>query len=188
MNVAGNVSLSKAWGTTPGTPGTPGKLSQTLKAAWCFSGVCMDRTPGGASPSALLGTLEGLGVSISVTSERRLRVEPASLVPAELLEEIRIHRAELLTELARLSEQVQKHGKLPPAPPIPALPSQLTGMISAAASGQLSGGAQLSSGLVTDLGGYVLAWSAAYLTGDRVQALTRLTEARDVWSRTRSGQ
>ena len=44
----------------------------------------------------------------------------------------------------------------------------------------------MASGHVTDLGGYVLAWAAAYLTGDQIQALARLTEARDAWIRGRT--
>lgn len=41
----------------------------------------------------------------------------------------------------------------------------------------------MSSGQGTDLGGHVLAWAAAFLTGDREQALARLMEAREAWIR-----
>ena len=47
----------------------------------------------------LLNTLEGLGVSVTVRPGGKLRLEPASLVPADLLHEIRAAKPALLKVL-----------------------------------------------------------------------------------------
>jgi hypothetical protein len=172
------------WKITPETPETPGKLSETLKNARCFSGVSPQLTPGtpvGASVSALLGTLEGLGVSISATPDGNLRIEPAALVVPELLEEIRRHKTELLNGLRSASPAPLLGSSGHEQQQLPRLPGPVASMVAAAASDQIKGGAVLPSGLVTDLSGYVLAWAAAYLTGEQAQALAHLTEARSAW-------
>lgn len=171
------------WKKTPETPVIPERLSSTPESARGLPRGLENQTPVGTSTAALLGTLEGLGISISATPEGKLRLQPFSLVPAELVEEIRNHRAELLAELSPVSETPEKLVISGHAPPAPGLPSRVAGMVSAAASGQISGSAHLPSGLVTDLGVYVLAWAAVYLTGDQVHALARLAEAQEAWTK-----
>ncbi len=130
------------------------------------------------SALALLDTLAGLGVHASVTPSGTLRVEPASRVPAELLEALKAHRDELLTEL-------QRNRSIPLTAStgfnIPPLPEPLARLARAAAGGHLTHLASLPSGLVLNLGEYVLAWVAAYLTGDQHEARRRLEEARQAW-------
>ena len=108
------------------------------------------------------------GVQLSCTPEGRLKYEAAGPLPPALIEGMKEHRAALLLEL--------QPGGIPP------LPWDLARMVQAAASGQLHGGAALPSGRVIDLAGYVLAWAAAYLTGDEARALARLEEARRGWT------
>ena len=71
---------------------------------------------------------------------------------------------------------------VPSAEIVPRLPWQLERLISAAASNQLpQGTVKLPSGLVPDLNRYTLGWAAAYLAGDRQEALSRLWQVRRVW-------
>lgn len=72
-----------------------------------------------------------------------------------------------------------------PQPPdtLPRLPWQLERLVSAASSDALpKGTVSLSAGLVPDLSSYVLAWAAAYLTGDTTEPLRRLWEAHRAWN------
>lgn len=63
----------------------------------------------------------------------------------------------------------------PDAETLPRLPWQLERLISAACADVLpKDPVMLSSGLVTDLGRYVLAWGCSYLVSDRVEAERRL--------------
>ena len=65
---------------------------------------------------------------------------------------------------------------------VPRLPWKLERLVSAAACNQLPQGTiKLPSGLVPDLNRYTLGWAAAYLTGDRQEALSRLWQVRRVW-------
>lgn len=65
---------------------------------------------------------------------------------------------------------------------LPRLPWQLECLVRAASSDLLpEGSAMLKLGLVTDPNRYTLAWAAAYLTGDRDEALSRLWQVRRVW-------
>lgn len=61
------------------------------------------------------------------------------------------------------------------------LPEHLGQMVGAAAAGEVASGARLlTSGLVMDLGGYVLAWAEVW-PRDREHVLRRLNEAYEVW-------
>jgi hypothetical protein len=65
---------------------------------------------------------------------------------------------------------------------LPRLPLQLAPLVRAAADDLLpTGVTKLPSGHVPDLNRYALAWAAAYLIGDRDEALVRLWEARRAW-------
>lgn len=65
---------------------------------------------------------------------------------------------------------------------LPCLPWQLERLISAACGDVLpQGTVNLTSGLVPDLGRYVLGWGCSYLTGDRTEAERRLWEAHWAW-------
>lgn len=56
------------------------------------------------------------------------------------------------------------------------LPEPLARMLNAAANGPLSNGVlNTAHGLITDTSLYALSWGCAYLTGDREEALSRLT-------------
>jgi hypothetical protein len=168
---------------TPETPVIPERLSDTRAPPRGLLRGYEIQTPGSASVSALLGTLEGLGVSISATPDGNLRIEPVSLVAPELLEEIRRHKTELLNGLRSASPAPLLVSSGHEQQQLPRLPGPVASMVAAAASDQIKGGAVLPSGLVTDLCGYVLSWAAAYLTGEQSQALARLMEARAVWNR-----
>ncbi|WP_407543718.1 hypothetical protein Q0M94_28035 (plasmid) [Deinococcus radiomollis] len=134
--------------------------------------------------AALRQELAAQHVVLSVSESGRLKYEAPTALPHELVEAMKEHRDELLNNLRTAS---------PPAPQLvipshatrtlPRLPGPVASMVAAAASDQIKGGAVLPSGLVTDLGGYVLAWAAAYLTGEPAQALAHLVEARAVWNR-----
>lgn len=121
----------------------------------------------------LLRELEGRGVRLAVEGGRLVARAPQGAVTPELAERIKAQKDALLREL-----QAGTGGQLAL---LPKLPAPLERLVSAAASGQVHGGAALPSGLVPDLGGYVLAWAAAYLTGDHRHALARLEEARGAW-------
>ena len=133
---------------------------------------------------ALRQELAAQHVVLSVSESGRLKYEAPTALPHELVEAMKEHRDELLRNLRTA---------LPPIPQLvipshevqtlPCLPGPVASMVAAAASDQIKGGAVLPSGLVTDLGGYVLAWAAAYLTGEPAQALAHLVEARAVWNR-----
>ena len=124
--------------------------------------------------AALQEELAAWNVTLTLSDTGGLKYEAPVPIPLSLVEGMKTYRAELLAQLWR---PLVKPGSA--AGVVPCLPSPLAMMVAAAASDQIPGGAELSSGRVTDLGGHVLAWAAAYLTGDRVQALARLTEARE---------
>jgi hypothetical protein len=71
---------------------------------------------------------------------------------------------------------------IPNAATLPCLPWQLERLVRAASSDLLpEGSTMLKPGLVTDLNRYTLSWAAAYLTGDRDEALSRLWQVRRAW-------
>jgi hypothetical protein len=123
-------------------------------------------------------------VVLSVSEAGRLKYEAPAALPRELVEAMKEHRDELLSSLqtALPVPEMVKTGQETQL--LPRLPGPVASMVAAAASDQIRGGAVLPSGLVTDLCGYVLAWAAAYLTGEQAQALAHLNEARSVWRST----
>lgn len=113
----------------------------------------------------LLERLEQQGVTL----EPKLTFKSADPVDAEILGFLREHKAELLRALTAPDT-------------LPRLPWQLERLVSAAACNQLpQGTVELASGLVPDLNRYTLGCAAAYLTGDRTDALSRLWQVRYVW-------
>ena len=74
------------------------------------------------SAAALVGTLEALGVSLSLTPEGRLRMEPASLLPAELLTELRAGRDEIVRFLS-VEAGEEGRNKTPETPETPGIAS-----------------------------------------------------------------
>lgn len=138
--------------------------------------------------AALRQELAAQHVILSVSEAGKLKYEAPSPLPAALVEAMKEHREELLMNLRPTAKDprgsvVRRHSDQE-RPSVPRLPAPVASMVAAAASDQIKGGAVLPSGLVTDLGGYVLAWAAAYLTGDPAQALAHLVEARLVWGKT----
>jgi hypothetical protein len=120
------------------------------------------------NPQDLLSRLKAEGTSASL----KLRLDGTPPSP-ETLELVRQHRADLL-------------GVLADSQSIPRLPWQLERLLSAAASDVLPKGMQhvQGLGLVIDLGTYTLACAAAYLTGDRDEALRRLWYVHRAWQGT----
>ncbi len=120
----------------------------------------------------LLDTLEGLGVQATVTPGGKLRLEPASLVPAALLDEVRAQRAELLDAL-----QPQSVARLAP------LPEPLARLVYAASGNHLNRPGALPSGMVMNLGEYVLASAALYAVGrDAQRQLSDLWACHRAWA------
>ncbi len=121
----------------------------------------------------LLNTLEGLGVQATVTPSGKLRLEPASLVPAALLDEVRAQRAELLAALQSGGEAVA----------LVPLPEPLARLVYAASGNHLNRPGALPSGMVMNLGEYVLASAALYAVGrDPGRQLADLWACHRVWA------
>lgn len=113
----------------------------------------------------LLERLEHQGITL----EPKLTFKSTDPIDADTLEVLRENKAELLKNLTAPDT-------------VPRLPWQLERLVSAAQSGQLpKDPTMLSSGLVPDLNHYTLGWAAAYLTGDRQEALSRLWQVRRAW-------
>jgi hypothetical protein len=109
-----------------------------------------------------------------------------STFTSPLLEKLRALRETppaAVPELAR-SERPAPPARLPHAParplPLSSLPAHLAPLVQAAARGELpTGPVFLSSGLVIDLNGYVLAWAECW-PRDGAHVLRRLEEAHAV--------
>lgn len=159
--------------------------------------------------AGLVDTLEALGVSLTVTAGGRLAVEPASAVPLELLERLKAEREEVK---AWLDTRVGGRGKTPETPetpetlthtaenarcfpgvslqqtpetpgPLPVLPEALVRLIRAAAVNALNRPGFLPSGIVPNLGDYVLTCAALYACGfDPERQLADLWAARGAWA------
>ncbi|AFZ67895.1 hypothetical protein [Deinococcus peraridilitoris] len=123
------------------------------------------------SARVLLDTLDGLGVRATLTPGGNLRLEPASRVPPDLVAELREHKAALIASLSVPAGMTTNDSTLP------LLPETLARLVHAAASGHLGHMAQLESGFVPDLGGYVLAWAATYATGSNTRHTLACLEA-----------
>ena len=155
----------------------------------------------------LLDTLEGLGVVASVTVSGKLRLEPASQLPAELLDEVRAAKSDLLAALtpspdATPAEVVaDQHNPAPdvraaqvvtnldnlsaPALPLRALaplPEPLVRLVHAAKVNALNRPGFLMFGMVPNLGEYVLTCAALYAcNADPERQLSDLWAARAAW-------
>ena len=109
--------------------------------------------------------LEQKGVML----EPKLTYQSTAPLDAETLVLLKTHKAELLRNLTAPDT-------------LPRLPWQLERLISAACADVLpQSTVTLPSGLVPDLGRYVLGWGCSYLTGDRVEAERRLWEVYRIW-------
>jgi len=124
----------------------------------------------------LLASLEAVGVHLSLTpTGDGLALSGQGRPPAELLDEVRRRKPELLEVLkGPAKKEARRPAPLPDADPLPA---HLAALLDLAHAGQLPRGAvKLSSGLVTDLEGYVTSWAACW-PRDRAHILRRLEEA-----------
>ncbi len=110
------------------------------------------------SPRDILSTLEREGVVL----EPRLAAQGTFTDEHRRL--IRNHKPDLLRELTGGAG-------------VPRLPWQLERLVRAASSSQL----QATLKGVHDPARYTLAWAAAYLTGDREEALRRLWQVYEAW-------
>ncbi|WP_293909875.1 hypothetical protein [Deinococcus sp.] len=136
----------------------------------------------------LLTVLEARGVKLSIQAGQLTSRGPVGAITPDLGEQIKAQKAALLEVLSLpLTGDM-----LPPLPwedvpgplrltaPLPSpdpLPEHLAVMVDTAKTGTLSRGTiTLASGLVPDLGVYVLAWAECW-PGDRVHILRRLEEA-----------
>jgi hypothetical protein len=119
------------------------------------------------NPDRLVMVLRQKGITL----EPKLRFTSQEPLTRETLELMRAHRDELLTHVVMMSS-------------VPRLPWQLERLISAASNGSLPKreATELEPGqFVMDLNQYVLAWAAAYLTGDREEALAQMWKAHRAW-------
>lgn len=120
----------------------------------------------------LLRELEARGVRLAVQEGRLVAHAPHGAVTPELSEQIKAQKDELLRVL-----QTSSGGQMAP------LPEALTRLIRAAVGNHLNRVAVLPSGLVPNLGEYVLSCAALYACGlDAEQQLTHLWEARAAWA------
>lgn len=121
----------------------------------------------------LLDTLSAAGVRVMVGAAGDTLELSGKRPPAHLLDEVRACKPDLL-EVLRPAQPIA----LPLVPsPLEALPPHLAALVEAAQVGWLPRGAvKLTSGLVTDLEGYVLAWAGCW-PHDRAHVLRRLEEA-----------
>lgn len=129
-----------------------------------------------AQPLQLLKRLESLGITLTLDAGGDgLTVKSQERPPADLMLEMKAAKPELLALLkAAARPPTSPAALLPVAEPLPA---HLADLLDLAHAGQLPKGAvKLSSGLVTDLAGYVIAWAECW-PRDRVHILWRLEEA-----------
>ena len=116
----------------------------------------------------LLQELERKGVILTP----KLTYRSAAPIDAETLKNLKTRKAELLRDL--LSVEMLCENTLDT---LPRLPWQLERLVSAASCNAL----ELELRGVPDPNRYTLAWAAAYLTGDRDEALSRLWQVRRAW-------
>nr|WP_157465437.1 hypothetical protein [Deinococcus apachensis] len=120
----------------------------------------------------LLRKLEGRGVRLAVQEGRLIARAPHGAVTPELHEQIKAQKDALLREL-----QAGTGGQLAP------LPEALARLVQAAKVNALNRPASLPSGLVANLGEYVLTCAALYACGcDPERQLAHLWEARGAWA------
>ncbi|MFB9991521.1 hypothetical protein ACFFLM_06010 [Deinococcus oregonensis] len=120
----------------------------------------------------LLRELEGRGVRLGVQEGQLIARAPAGTVTPELAAQIKAHKEDLLKEL-----QAGAAGRLAP------LPESLTRLVRAAAGNHLNRSGFLPSGIVPNLGLYVLTCAALYACHcDPERQLAHLWEARTAWA------
>lgn len=120
----------------------------------------------------LLDTLEGRGVRLAVQDGRLIARAPVGAVTPELAEQIKAQKDALLREL-----QAGTGGPLTP------LPEALVRLVRAASGNNLNRPGFLPSGIVPNLGDYVLTCAALYACGfDPPRQLAHLWEARAAWA------
>lgn len=119
----------------------------------------------------LLRELERRGVRLAVEGGRLTARAPQGAVTPELAEQIRVHKDDLMATL-------QASGGA-----VPRLPEALVRLVCAAVSDHLNHPASLPSGMVTNLGEYVLASAALYAAGvEPERQLQALWAARAAWA------
>lgn len=151
--------------------------------------------------AALLASLHAHGVMVAINAAGDgLTLTGKGRPPAELLDEVRAAKVELLEALrpakeehaptfptlspspvavpdTRAAEVVSNNVIDAPSPVSDPLPAHLAELLELARAGQLPKGAvKLASGLVTDLAGYVIAWAECW-PRDRAHVLSRLEAA-----------
>lgn len=120
----------------------------------------------------LLRELAGRGVRLAVQEGRLVARAPHGAVTPELAEQIKAMKDALLREL-----QAGKHEHLAP------LPEALVRLVRAAAGNHLNRPGFLPSGVVPNLGEYVLTCAALYACGcDTQRQLEDLWSARGAWA------
>ena len=120
----------------------------------------------------LLTALQARGVQLSVQSGQLVTSGPPGAITPDLGEQIRAQKAELLQAL-------RPQGAATLAP----LPEPLVRLIHAAVGNHLNCPGSLPSGMVMNLGEYVLAAAALYATGrDPRKQLADLWAARSAWA------
>ncbi|MPY67180.1 hypothetical protein F8S09_10820 [Deinococcus sp. SDU3-2] len=120
----------------------------------------------------LLRELEGRGVRLAVDGGRLVARGRSGAVTPELAEQIKLQKNALLRELqASTGGQVAR------------LPEPLVRLVRAASGHSLNRPGVLPSGMVPDLGGYVLTCAALYACGfDPERQLAHLWAARGAWN------
>lgn len=120
----------------------------------------------------LLAELQARGVTLTAKDGQLLTTGPKGAITPDLGEQIRARKVELLQAL-------QSQG----APTLAPLPEPLVRLIHAAAGNHLNRPGFLPSGMVMNLGEYVLTSAALYATGrDPDRQLADLWAARGAWA------
>lgn len=118
----------------------------------------------------LLRELEGRGVQLSIDGGRLVARGPTGAITSELADQIKAQKITLLRELQ------MNAGNLDP------LPEALVRLVRAAAGKHLNTTGFLASGIVPNLGDYVLTCAALYACGcDPARQLKDLWAARNAW-------
>jgi hypothetical protein len=116
----------------------------------------------------LLTELRARGVILSVQEGQLRTTAPKGAITPELGEQIKAHRAELLTTLTRAG--------------LPPLPGPLSRLVHAAKVNALNQPGFLPSGMVVDLGNYVLTCAALYACDSEPERqLADLWAVRKIW-------
>lgn len=138
----------------------------------------------------LLAALEAAGARLAVGEGGELALT-GQRPPADLLAAVRARKADVLAYLTALA----KAHPVPPSPspgrgpgggtggPLTTLPEALVRLVQAAKVNGLNRPASLPSGIVANLGEYVLTCAALYACGlDSDRQLAHLWEARGAWA------